>query len=284
VLALACSGCASPGIVGQLDAGARMDAGRDAGPRDGGFDDLDGTIGVWDGDLQGGIVPCQGHVYRCGNAVDDDDDGLIDDRDPDCLGPCSNNESGYFLGIPGGDSAPCRLDCYFDQDQGSGNDGCDWDHRCDPLEPDPDPQCAYTSPPPAGVTCPPAQSEECGETCAPLVPNGCDCFGCCELPARSGRYVFIGSVNADGVPTCGSDSVTSDADCHPCIPVGACLNTCATCELCLGRTELPPGCGEPDGGTLDVCGDPDRLDCGLPEHPPCPDGYFCVTGCCTWFG
>src|SRR5262245_60451209 len=44
---------------------------------------------------------CQGHVYACGNTIDDDGDGLIDAQDPDCLGPCDNTEDSYFGGISG---------------------------------------------------------------------------------------------------------------------------------------------------------------------------------------
>ena len=126
------------------------------------------TIGTWDGNVVPGIVPCQGHIYQCGNSVDDDGDGLIDDQDPDCLGPCANNETGVFLNIPGGDSAPCQLDCYFDQDQGPGNDGCEWDHRCDPLSVGPDfppegPSCPYTESRVGSSDCPDTQSELCGD-------------------------------------------------------------------------------------------------------------------------
>src|SRR5262245_35999596 len=46
-------------------------------------------------------VACQGHVYACGNTIDDDGDGLIDAQDPDCLGPCDDTEDSYFGGISG---------------------------------------------------------------------------------------------------------------------------------------------------------------------------------------
>lgn len=291
----------SDGSTTGMDGGGTGPDGSTPGS-DSGFNDLDGTIGTWDGATSGGIVPCQGHIYQCGNGMDDDTDGLADDSDPDCLGPCDNNEAGYYLGIPGGDSAPCQLDCYFDQDQGPGNDGCSWDARCDPEEPDPNPMCAYQDPPRPPVVCPSEQDPDCDDFCGPLVPNGCDCFGCCELPAGSGSYVFIGSVADDlRTPTC---SLSNLAGCRACTPVAACLNECGRCELCLGRdaADLPADCfgstpdagtlpdggaiPPPDGGstTIDVCDDPDRQDCGVPGLPACPDGFFCVTGCCTFFG
>jgi len=291
--------------------------------RDGEIPAMDGAVPAMDGALPDGAIPrtdagcapvqCQAHTYRCGDCLDNDSDGLADSWDPDCLGPCDNNEAGFYLGIAGGDSAPCKLDCYYDQDQGSGNDDCRWDSRCDPLEPDWDPRgCAYRDPPPASAECPPTQSMMCHDFCGPLTPNGCDCFGCCELPARSGRYVFIGSTDAAGVPTCSLDVMLDDTRCHPCTPVGDCLNTCGRCELCLGRTELPPECFPPPpvdagprpDGAMPVDGGP-RPDgyvptdggppppprcpsgvqaCGLPGDPVCPAGYWCITGCCQYFG
>ncbi|MEC7522285.1 MAG: hypothetical protein VYE22_20530 [Myxococcota bacterium] len=288
------------GDVGGMDAGGGggMDGAVDADG--GGVTPGDGAVTLPDGRVVGGgPITCQGHLYQCGDTLDNDGDGLADDEDPDCLGPCDNNEAGFFLDIPGGDSAPCRLDCYFDQDQGSGNDQCSWDHRCDPLEPDP--ECMFRDPPPPSANCPAEQAPECAEICRPLVPNGCDCFGCCNLPAGTDRWVFIGSVDETGEPTCTLDGVEDDARCHPCTPVANCLNTCEECELCLGRTELPPECfptPPPDGGTTLPDGGPvpdggapppplcddGRQACGVPGTEPCPEGHFCLTGCCTFFG
>ncbi|MEI9940975.1 MAG: hypothetical protein WDO69_27475 [Pseudomonadota bacterium] len=76
---------------------------------------------------------CQGKVYLCGDCADNDGDGLVDSDDPDCTGPCDNTEDSYYGGIPGQNNAPCRQDCYFDQDTGSGNDQCFWSQECDPL-------------------------------------------------------------------------------------------------------------------------------------------------------
>ncbi|MFK7988342.1 MAG: hypothetical protein AB8I08_20140 [Sandaracinaceae bacterium] len=289
------------GADGGIDGGGGMDAGM---PLDGGgVVILDGGgILLPDGNIiPSGPATCQGRLYQCGDTIDNDGDGLVDSVDPDCLGPCDNNETGFNLGIPGGDSAPCRLDCYFDQDQGSGNDRCNWDHRCDPLEPDSDPACSYQEPPWTGpINCPDEQEDACEDFCRPLVPNGCDCFGCCNLPAGGDRWVFIGSVDGDGTPTCNIDDMEDDEACHPCTPVDNCLNDCGECELCLGRTELPPSClptppGDagtlpdggpapmPDGGLPDLCGD-GRQTCGIPGAAACPDGFFCLTGCCTFFG
>ncbi len=242
--------------------------------------------GAWSPLPDGGCAPvmCQEHLYACGNCMDDDGDGRADWADPDCLGPCDNNERGFDLLIPGGDARPCALDCYFDQDEGFGNDLCTWDHRCDPLEPDPSPLCGYRSPPPADAMCPATQPEACHDFCGPLTPNGCDCFGCCELPAGSGSFVFIGATDSAGNGTCDLASATDPSRCPPCTPVADCLNGCGRCELCLGRTTLPPEC-TPDGGTPpgERC-EPGIQACGLPGDPPCPTGDYCITGCCQHFG
>jgi hypothetical protein len=239
---------------------------------------------------------CQGHVYQCGDIVDNDMDGLIDYQDPDCLGPCDNTEDSLYGGIPGQNNAPCKQDCYWDQDGGPGNDDCYWDHQCDfhSVDPNyyPEPwlgdQCEYQGPDfnitPVMQTCAEldaAQSTTCHDICGPLTPNGCDCFGCCELPSGSGAYVWLGSLGIDEDTVCTLDQVGNPAVCHPCDPVAACLNPCDTCELCLGKPFLPPECfnGEGGGGGGQEC-DPGVQQCGLEGQALCPSGYYCITGCC----
>src|SRR6185436_14059305 len=92
------------------------------------------------------------------------------------------------------------------------------------------------------------QSQLCLDYCGPLTPNGCDCFGCCELPAESGKYVWLGS-DADGTGSgsCSIAFIDDPTKCEPCLPVAGCLNDCAHCELCLGKLTLPADCA-PDGG------------------------------------
>jgi hypothetical protein len=261
------------------------------------------------------IAPCQGHVYECGDGIDNDKDGLIDSDDPDCLGPCDNTEGSYFGGIPGQNNAPCKMDCYFDQDTGPGNDDCYWDHKCDPHEVPPGyhpeapngSQCAYdpkANTPGTPKTCDElyaAQSDTCHAYCGPLTPNGCDCFGCCELPAGSKSFVWLGSVDGAGMGTCDIASLADPTKCQPCLPVAGCFNDCGHCELCIGKPTLPPDCYPPDGGSATGTGgaggastgatggstgsgggqcDPGVQACGLPGQAPCPVNYYCVTGCC----
>lgn len=235
-------------------------------------------------------APCLNQTYDCGDLEDNDGDGLIDYQDPDCLGPCDNTEGSLYGGIPGQAGPPCKVDCYFDSDSGSGNDECYWDHICDPLSVPPDyyPEpaagagCAYDDSdpiiPPTGKRCTEldaAQLQECYDYCGPLTPNGCDCFGCCELPAGSGEYVWLGSegIDSDNPTQCTFENLADPTICHPCTPVDACLNDCDECELCLGKTVLPPECNDPEcpGG---------QQQCGTADSEPCPSGTYCVTGCC----
>jgi hypothetical protein len=124
------------------------------------------------------------------------------------------------------------------------------------------------------------QSQQCLDYCGPLTPNGCDCFGCCELPAGTGQFVWLGS-DADGTKlgSCSIAVVNDPTRCEPCKPVAACLNGCDVCELCLGKEELPPECYENDAGPPQQC-PPGVQACGLVGQDPCPVNFYCTTGCC----
>lgn len=261
------------------------------------------TMGVGAGPLI--EAPCQNQVYQCGDTIDNDGDGLADWEDPDCLGPCDNTEDSYFGGIPGQTGPDCFLDCYWDGNSGTGNDDCYWDHRCDPNElnghPEPIPKCAYnlaTNIPGTPLGCQELaekQSETCGKVCGPLTPNGCDCFGCCELPAGSGKHVWVGSYlgNDSKTGTCTLADVNDPDKCEPCQPVPSCYNECGKCELCIGKdpADIPPECNEGGGGSGGGGGQggsgggtsqcPSGIQpCGLPGQAPCGAGFYCVTGCC----
>jgi len=198
-------------------------------------------------------------------------------------GPCDNTEDSFYGGIAGQNNSPCKSDCYFDQDTGAGNDDCFWSHKCDPLEVGPDyppegSQCEYN--PNANIpgyngTCGTAyttQSQTCLNYCGPLTPNGCDCFGCCEFDGLP-YTVWLGSENPSGVGSCNLNTISDPSKCKPCTQVQACINTCDTCEICIGQTQLPPGCIEqncPAGVQK----------CGQPGQDPCLAGFSCITGCC----
>lgn len=237
---------------------------------------------------------CGGHVYECCDDEDNDDDGLIDAFDPDCTGPCDNTEDSLYPDLPGMTGAACQLDCFWDNGNGAGNDECYWDHHCDPLEVDPDyhpegEDCAFDDTVDVGpFTCDEAfagQTQQCYDYCIPLVPNGCDCFGCCELPAESGNFVWLQSYDENKNGTCTLDAVEDPELCQPCTVVPGCENPCGHCELCMGKTELPPDCYGSDAGTGGSGGgyiqcEPPLQPCGLPDQDPCPAGEYCITGCC----
>ena len=231
---------------------------------------------------------CQGKIYQCGDCDDNDEDQRQDSDDPDCTGPCDNTEDSYFGGIPGQNNAPCRQDCYFDQDTGSGNDQCYWSHECDPLSVSPDfppsgdSHCAYqpdVDVPGSNATCDDlssVQADTCLDTCLPITPNGCDCFGCCELPAASGNFVWIGS-SLKNAGTCDAAHVNDPSACQPCTPVPSCLNTCEACEVCIGRTAPSPTCAPTNSSRCSA----GSAACGQPGEADCDAGFYCVTGCCA---
>jgi hypothetical protein len=276
------------------DATAEVAATQSSAPGGGGGVGLGGAGGSGGGAggdagaAPGELAPCGDKIYACGDLVDNDGDDLVDNQDPDCLGACDDTEDHYHPQLPGWTGDACRVDCFWDGGNGPGNDDCYWDHRCDPLAVAPDfpPEgaaCAYDAnyQIPGGPDCAEAlgrQSPTCHEVCAPLTPNGCDCFGCCELPAGSGLHVWLGSYDEDKVPTCALGVVGDEALCRPCTPVPACANDCDTCEYCVGKTVLPPECGDP--GSDPQC-PPELQRCGGSGQPGCPPGSYCITGCCV---
>jgi hypothetical protein len=266
------------------------------------------------------VTECDGHLLECGDCEDNDGDGRSDAWDPECLGPCDNTEGPALTAGVGGESGgACKSDCYFDFGNGSGNDDCHWDHRCDPLSVAPNfypegQDCALEDDRLDGKDCPADQSGTCLDVCRPLTPNGCDCFGCCTFPALAGQaengddgFVWIGAMDADKQGTCTLDGVEDAALCPPCTPVEGCFNDCKRCELCVGRDSLPDDCIAPPGGTPDggstggdstggsntggstgtpIPPEDRRCDvgvqaCGLAGEPPCSADSYCLTGCCV---
>jgi hypothetical protein len=206
--------------------------------------------------------------------VDDDADGLIDALDPECLGACDDSEESFSSGSV--ISANCRRDCAFDRNSGAGNDRCDRDLRCDELSPGESLGCESAPDiiaSPACLESSTAQPAACLDSCVPLAPNGCDCFGCCELPARSGNYVWIGAGTAP-LEGCSADRLEDALACPPCTPVDGCNNPCEECETCIGGSGPSPDCEAPDeprcGASTPQCG----------AGAVCPSGRYCVTGCC----
>ncbi len=295
----ACSGdSAGDNRSGTGGTGAGGNAGNGGAAGIGGMTGTGGSVGSGGSAGVGGAVGgcfearCpDGKLYECGDCIDNDEvpDGLIDDKDPECLGPCDNTEGPVLTtGTPGTTGNQCQADCYFDGGNGCGGGDCCWDYSC--YEESPVPQCPSTTP--ALGICAEPQPETCLPLCGPLTPNGCDCFGCCTLD-EGASYVYLGSEEQNN-GTCTFADATNPELCKPCTPNEDCLNTCGRCELCLGKTEIPadcfPGTGGSGGmggggGSGGTGGSSDRCSsgvqaCGLPGDPPCPAGGFCLTGCC----
>jgi cysteine-rich repeat protein len=203
-------------------------------------------------------VFCGNKLYECGDTIDNDNDGLIDLDDPECISPCDDNEDSFQTDLPGQNN-DCKQDCYFDDNSGSGDDTCEWNLICDPLNPGVNIGCEYD---PNFDMCDLDMPQTCLDFCVPLVPNGCDCFGCCLI---DGDYWYL-----DASEDCSLDNLEG---CEPCTFFEGCNNECEMCELCFGQDpeDLPPECDEPecpDG--IQSCFD--ETDCAL--------GQFCQTGCC----
>lgn len=216
-------------------------------------------------------VTCSGKLLKCGDCIDNDGDGKIDSQDPECLGPCDNTEGPTLEpGIGGTTASTCKVDCYFDYGVGGGGDSCAWNSSCDPLEPKSVFGCDYDPSLLGTDKCPLTQPQSCVDACMPITPNGCDCFGCCTFPALAGlgpnqtdAYVFIGAMDAQKNPTCTLADITDTTKCPRCTPVTSCLNTCGKCELCVGKSTVPPECYTPPGQDAGVSDSSSGYDAGV---------------------
>jgi hypothetical protein len=213
---------------------------------------------------------CEGNkIFQCGDGIDNDRDGTIDTDDLECVSACDDDEGTLCDDLPQGDNG-CNIDCPFDADRGSGDDQCFGDFGCYPFEP-PLQDIGCDAKPPDFPACS-ELDPECLDNCGPRLPNGCDCFGCCEVDGQTvllNTGTFVGNewscCDLDNLETCWTCEIREN-----------CFNPCESdaCELCFGQTidELPMGCSEPS--------------CPL-EHPPCASvadcepGWYCQTGCCT---
>jgi hypothetical protein len=242
---------------------ASSDATADTGSGTASVDTTDGSTG----NDPTNPLDCSGQTYACGNTMDDDGDGFIDLFDPECTGPCDDDEGSFQTGLPG-DNMDCKQDCFFDGNSGSGDDGCIWDLRCDPENPGANIGCEYTG----GNNCdnqPPNQEQGCIDFCAPFVPPGCDCFGCCTVQTPKGPVdIFLNSgpdCSLDNIDACQTCTSQIDDCGTPCVP--------EKCQVCFGESEPPEGCG---GENMCPSGDP----CDADQVDSCPSDFFCYLGCC----
>jgi hypothetical protein len=224
----------------------------------------DGRIN--DANLSGCLA---GHT-QCSDTCDNDNDGYIDGADPECTGAIDNNEGSFATGIPGDNIDTVKQDCFFDGNSGSGDDGCDI-HICCILS---DPNCAkiYNNPPFDPNKC--TQSQTCLNNCKPLVPPGCDCFGCCTVCDAQGCSTIY--TNPAVAPNCDQASIHDPLKCPACTQNTQCENPCGgqTCVLCPGQdpSTLPPSCG----GTSTCPAGSNK--CSVSAD--CGANMYCSNGCC----
>lgn len=240
------------------DAQANDDAGAgEADAADTGQADAAPPITVSDA----GVVFCGALPCACSNGSDDDDDNLIDGFDPECTGPYDQDESSFATEEMKGGNPKCG-DCFFDGNPGF-EDGCRIATRCSV-------DGTSSGAPGACNSCVP--SEQCVSNCLPRTPNGCDCFGCCEIPGAPGPVLL-----AD---TCSMKDLGKPGSCPPCKLSSDCMNPCERCELCAGKTpaEVPKDCGAAGGPGYSCEGG--RV-CSATE--PCDLFEYCTQGCCLSF-
>jgi hypothetical protein len=211
---------------------------------------------------------------ECSDGIDNDGDGKIDYLDFECVGPLDNREGSFATGIPGDNIDACKQDCFFDGNSGMGDDHCDWQLKCDPrsVETSCPYDATYAMGHPTECSVASSQSADCVSRCQGLVPNGCDCFGCCAIPG--GPTIRLAA-------TCTAKDFGDPAKCPVCTQVTQCSNPCDHCEYCIGKPTLPADCA-PDGGTpVPACGD--YMPCGPGTNldpTQCPESTGCITGCC----
>ena len=216
------------------------------------------------------IGECDPDGPQCSDCADNDNDGLVDGFDPECSGAQDDDEGSFSTGIPGDNQNSGNQDCFFDGNSGSGNDGCDL-HPCCILDlggggcpADLKPQDYDSND--CGVT------SQCVENCEPLVPPGCDCFGCCTV-CEGANCVDI-AISPALSPDCDSDNLDDPDACLLCIKNTDCSSDCdpENCIACPGQSadDLPAGCTPTCPERSTVCS----------ASAPCPAGQFCANGCC----
>ena len=267
-------GTSADATIGEESASGSGESGGD------GDGDGDGDVtgaGDGDGDGEGGdTVECSvvgGQPVECEDGIDNDGDGAIDLNDLECTSPCDDSELTLLTSLPG-QNMDCKSDCYWDTDSGVGNDDCEWNLACDPLNPGLDTGCDNGGMPSASCDPPNTpQSDTCINTCSQITPNGCDCFGCCEVLVTDGmggftsQNVYLGNEEHP----CGLENIE---DCTTCTLQENCANPCVAeeCEICFGQTEpIDPDCVEVGcvGGIA------------CETSADCEENYFCSTGCCV---
>ena len=214
----------------------------------------------------GAVVPgarCGKRACACDDGQDNDQDGLVDGLDPECTGAFDDDEASFAIGKPNKQGS-CR-DCFWDDNAGSGDDDCRYPAEC----------LSGAAVANGKGNCSSCQvSDRCLQTCKARTPNGCDCFGCCEVVSGA-SHVFI-ELSED----CALDRIADDKACPRCVPNTACQNSCGRCELCLGKQQkdLPADCATGAGGSAGYTCDEGQMRCT--SSAECAGAAYCYLGCC----
>jgi hypothetical protein len=261
LLLVACSEVTTS-LAKDKDALKRDDASALGAPHDA---SVDATALASDAATQS-AVQCGDHVCACSDGRDNDGDALSDGFDPECTGPFDDDEASFATGAPvsGG---RCR-DCFWDNNAGPGDDDCRYPAEC--L------QSQLATGKGACASC--QVSQFCVNHCGMRTPNGCDCFGCCQVTRGDGSTKLVALNDA-----CSLAKLDDEQACPQCVQSPSCLNPCGHCELCPGRTpkDLPADCGASgtEPGRRYVC-DEGQPVCSATTG--CPPGAYCQLGCCLY--
>lgn len=208
------------------------------------------------------VALCGSRPCQCSNGVDDDHDGQPDGFDSECTGPYDDYEDSFRVNDVNEGNPKCT-DCFYDGNPGSGDDGCDIAT-----------ECTFSGKPGNGGgscrTCTP--SATCIDNCQDITPNGCDCFGCCDV-IHAGK-----SISVRLVESCKVELIDDAKACPRCTLSMLCQNPCGPCEICPGRTraDLPAECMA-DGGVGYSC--EGRSPCE--RSGECQPEEYCGQGCCV---
>jgi hypothetical protein len=208
-----------------------------------------------------GVAYCGGRRCQCSDGADNDGDGVADGLDPECTGPADDVERNFGTGLEQDPGPESCLDCFFEFRPGN-REGCNRPRSCTIDDSVGNGKCRGND------ECDVPASSPCITSCLPLVPNGCDCFGCCEVQGRDFSILLRDS--------CSMATIDQEALCPRCTQSDDCRNPCGTCEVCPGRTpaELPASC-DPSArcGPLMPC----------EESADCEANGYCFQGCCFPF-
>jgi hypothetical protein len=236
-----------PGAVNATDSGARRDA--RAPTTD-------------SGNMSRAPALCDDHTCMCDNGKDDDDDGLTDGFDPECTGPYDDQENSFATGAPNS-RGKCR-DCFWDDNAGGGRDDCRYAAAC----------LLGQAAGPGNCSC--NVDDACLDSCLDRTPNGCDCFGCCDVTDSQGKVVSVLLEDS-----CSLAKIDDTDACPRCKQSPQCRNPCGPCELCPGRrtSDLPASCRDAQPQVDHAC-DEGALVCD--SQNACPTDFYCQLGCCMY--